>query len=166
MARKGENIFKHKDGRWEGRYIRERVNGKAIYGYVFVKTYSEVKAKKNKAISTHIPQISAPSAEEPLLKDLAAQWLEDLKAIRKKSTIAKYKCQLQKYIIPNFGNLCINNITNSDLVNFSRKLISGDNSRALSSRTVADILSRMKSIRKFALLQIPCSMYEPSIHHQ
>lgn len=26
-----------KDGRWEGRYIKNRRNGKAVYGYVFVK---------------------------------------------------------------------------------------------------------------------------------
>ena len=153
MARKGENIFKRKDGRWEGRYIRDRVNGKAVYGYVFGKTYSEVKAKKNKAIAAKIPQTPTSATTEPLLKDIATQWLEDLKAIRKKSTIAKYKGQLQKYITPNFGNLCINKITNSELVNFSRKLLSGCNGRVLSPRTVADILSRMKSIRKFALLQ-------------
>ena len=41
MARKGENIFKRKDGRWEGRYIKSRENGKAVYGYVFGKSYSE-----------------------------------------------------------------------------------------------------------------------------
>ena len=153
MARKGENIFKRKDGRWEGRYIKCHENGRAVYGYVFGKTYSEVKAKKNKAIATKIPQPPTSDTTEPLLKDIAAQWLEDLRTIRKKSTIAKYKGQLQKYIIPNFGNLCINKITNSDLVNFSRKLLSGETSKALSPRTVADILSRMKSIRKFALLQ-------------
>ena len=52
MARKGENIFKRKDGRWEGRYIKDRVNGKAVYGYVFGRSYSETKAKKNKAIAS------------------------------------------------------------------------------------------------------------------
>ena len=153
MARKGENIFKRKDRRWEGRYIRDRVNGKAVYGYVFGKTYSEVKAKKNKAIATKIPQFSSSHNTEALFKDVAVQWLEDLKAIRKKSTIVKYKGQLQRYIIPNFGNLSINNITNNNLVNFSRKLLSRDNGRALSPRTIADILSIMKSIRKFILLQ-------------
>ena len=29
MPRTGENIYKRKDGRWEGRYIKERVGGKA-----------------------------------------------------------------------------------------------------------------------------------------
>lgn len=44
MARKGENIYKRKDGRWEGRYIKSRSStGKANYGYVYAKSYREVK---------------------------------------------------------------------------------------------------------------------------
>ena len=50
MARKGENIFKRKDGRWEGRYIKRRENGKTVYGYVFGKSYSEAKKKKAEAM--------------------------------------------------------------------------------------------------------------------
>jgi len=35
MARRARNIYKRKDGRWEGRYIKERVNGKAKYAAVY-----------------------------------------------------------------------------------------------------------------------------------
>ena len=46
MPRKGENIYKRKDGRWEGRYIKGRkTDGRAAYGYVYAKTYREVKEK-------------------------------------------------------------------------------------------------------------------------
>ena len=46
MPRKGENIYKRKDGRWEGRYLKSRTpEGKAKYGYVYAKTYREVKNK-------------------------------------------------------------------------------------------------------------------------
>ena len=45
MPRKGENIYKRKDGRWEGRYIKGRDGKKAIYGYVYSKSYSEIKKK-------------------------------------------------------------------------------------------------------------------------
>lgn len=46
MPRKGENIYKRKDGRWEGRYIRSYDSEhKAKYAYVYGKTYSEVKRK-------------------------------------------------------------------------------------------------------------------------
>ena len=41
MPRRGENIYKRKDGRWEGRYIRGRTPaGKAEYGYVYAKSYA------------------------------------------------------------------------------------------------------------------------------
>lgn len=46
MSKKGENIYKRKDGRWEGRYIRlYDENGKAKYGYVYGKNYSDVKQR-------------------------------------------------------------------------------------------------------------------------
>ena len=46
MARKGENIYKRKDGRWEARYIFSyNSDGKAKYKYLYARTYSEVKAK-------------------------------------------------------------------------------------------------------------------------
>ena len=44
MARKGENIYKRKDGRWEGRYIAgRRPDGRARYVSVYGKSYLEVK---------------------------------------------------------------------------------------------------------------------------
>ena len=46
MPKRGENIYKRKDGRWEGRYICGRdLNGKVKYGYVYAGNYREVKAK-------------------------------------------------------------------------------------------------------------------------
>lgn len=44
MARKGENIYKRKDERYEGRYIKNHsADGKAKFGYIYGKTYAEVK---------------------------------------------------------------------------------------------------------------------------
>ena len=51
MARKGENIRKRKDGRWEARYIKGRnADGSIQYGYVYAKKYSEAKSKRNLAL--------------------------------------------------------------------------------------------------------------------
>ena len=46
MARKGENIYKRKDGRWEARYIHHYENGKAKYKSIYGASYAEAKAKK------------------------------------------------------------------------------------------------------------------------
>lgn len=38
MARRGENIYKRKDNRWEGRYIKGYdFKGKVQFGYVYAK---------------------------------------------------------------------------------------------------------------------------------
>ena len=45
MPRRGENIHKRKDGRWEGRYkSRTDKTGKSVYTSVYGKTYKEVKS--------------------------------------------------------------------------------------------------------------------------
>ena len=163
MPRKGENIFKRKDGRWEGRYIKGRRDGKAVYGYVFGKSYLEAKKKKSEAITGLSEKrskntLSSPAFQafqfkkesQPLMKNIATQWLEELKATRKKSTIAKYEGQLRNYIIPTFGEKRIDEISSGHLIKFSQKLLT--EGKKLSPRTVADILSRMKAIRKFAII--------------
>jgi len=158
MPRKGENIFKRKDGRWEGRYIRGRDGNKAVYGYVFGKSYSEVKQKKSEALrqidQEKIQVKKLIQAKSPIFENIAFQWLEELKPIRKKSTIVKYMGQLKNYIIPAFGTLKLNEISNEDIISFSRKLLTEEQQgRKLSPKTVSDIISRMKSIRRFALLR-------------
>ena len=46
MPRKGENIRKRKDGRWEARYEKCRdQNGRIQYGYLYGRTYEAVKKK-------------------------------------------------------------------------------------------------------------------------
>ena len=46
MSRKGENIYRRKDSRWEARYIKgHRLNGSIHYGYCYGKTYHEARDK-------------------------------------------------------------------------------------------------------------------------
>ena len=46
MAKRGLNIHKRQDGRWEGRYCKSRsFAGTIVYGYVYGKTYKETKEK-------------------------------------------------------------------------------------------------------------------------
>lgn len=44
MSRKGGNIYKRKDGRWEGRYTKSKTTAGTIsYGHCYGKSYKEVK---------------------------------------------------------------------------------------------------------------------------
>ena len=45
MGKRGENIYRRKDGRWEGRYPKKKENGKRRYGCVYGKSYAETKQK-------------------------------------------------------------------------------------------------------------------------
>ena len=48
MPRRGENIFKRKDGRWEARYVKEiTADKRKKYGSVYASTYTQVKIKRN-----------------------------------------------------------------------------------------------------------------------
>ena len=46
MARHGENIYKRKDGRYEGRYVTgKKSNGTTRFGYVYGMRYTDVKKR-------------------------------------------------------------------------------------------------------------------------
>lgn len=46
MARHGENIYKRKDGRYEGRYVTgKKENGATKFGYVYGMHYADVKMR-------------------------------------------------------------------------------------------------------------------------
>lgn len=83
MPRKGENIYKRKDGRWEGRYIKSHINGRAKYGYIYAKSYKEAKEKLNKfrnATSEEKIPISHTCVSSALVPfgTIADKWLESL----------------------------------------------------------------------------------------
>lgn len=89
MPRKGENIYKRKDGRWEGRYVKGRDGKKAIYGYVYSKSYSEVRKKlvlKRAEYAMEENKPSASSSKDALFSDLAEMWLRSIEATVKESS--------------------------------------------------------------------------------
>lgn len=149
MARKGENIYKRKDGRWEARFIRSHQSGKTIYGYVYGKSYSEVK-KKQSDVMKDLSNFEIKAGKQPDIKSVSAMWLDSLRSTRKASTIIKYSNQLNKHILPVFGNQNLSEISNEALIGFGAQLLSGEN--GLSTKSASDIISRMKSIRKYALI--------------
>ena len=76
MSKRGENIYKRKDGRWEGRYIKCRApHGKIQYGYVYGKSYSETKAKLKENASTPIRASSSQATQSALYDEVLKAWL-------------------------------------------------------------------------------------------
>ena len=102
MPKRGENIYKRKDGRWEGRYIRGRSpSGRAEYGYVYAGSYRECRAKRQKCLDACR---EAPVAASSLtLNQAAERFLADKQDDLKRSTLARYTYVLKHYILPVFG---------------------------------------------------------------
>ncbi len=63
MSRKGENIFRRKDGRWEARYPKGyAADGKIKYGFCYGKTYREAKVKAEQARAALLTNRPLPAA--------------------------------------------------------------------------------------------------------
>ncbi|MBE6034511.1 MAG: site-specific integrase [Clostridiales bacterium] len=138
MARRGENVYKRKDGRWEGRILKQ--DGK--YQYIYAKTYKEVKEKKKKyqenikQFNKERTNISKNSVE---LFDL---WLKNGIAERvKPSTYENYHSCMQKYVIPFFKRSGNDRITEISVSQFVKSI---KNNSSLSESYKRKIISIFK----------------------
>lgn len=89
MPRKGENIYKRKDGRWEGRYIKSyKPDGTPQFGYVYATSYSEVKSKLIDLKASIKPK--AVVNQKPISSErygtILTAWLNEAKYRTKEST--------------------------------------------------------------------------------
>lgn len=158
MSRRGENIFKRKDGRWEGRYFKESAVGAAKkYGFVYGKTYHEVKEKVTNAKSAVKLAEEAKLKEEESFGHYAAEWLAKSKPFMKESTVVRYQHLLSVHILPEFGQTAISEIRNCDIEKYRNLLLCSGRcgGGGLSPKYVTDILSVIKMIQKYAALQEP-----------
>lgn len=152
MPRRGENIWKRKDGRWEARYIKDRTtDGKAIYGSVYAKTYRDVKQKRGEVISAPRPHPS--EAIGITVKIIVNEFLKDKKAKVKLSTYTRYVENTEWYILPVLGDVVITELSQEMIDLFSSFLQSSGkkDGGALASKTVRDILAVLRQIIKFAI---------------
>lgn len=108
MARRGENIYKRKDGRYEGRYIYNYdVFGKAKYRSVYAHSYAEVKEKlRNLKSGTNHNKRKTNLT----LSDWMKIWLDGRQDI-KLSTKQLYQRTINNHIIPKLGNFRLQNLS-------------------------------------------------------
>lgn len=144
MARKGENIYKRKDGRWEARYEKGRNSkGQIIYGSLYGKSYREVKEKKINSI-VKLPVTRTISSSESLnICDVSTRWLESIRHTVKESTYSCYLTLIQKHILTYFNNNSI--ITSEHIQQFiNYKITNG-----LSPTSVRNIVVLLERILRY-----------------
>lgn len=152
--KKGENIFKRKDGRWEARYIKGyELSGKIKYGFCYGKTYKEAKEKVAKCKAALISGKPLPSANSRhRFAFYCDEWLRLRKTKIRESTYIKYDTILEKHIKPKLGGCYPLGITAGLVDDFSKELLDADN---LSVKTVHDILVVLHGILKYTAVQFP-----------
>jgi len=145
MARRGLNIYKRRDGRWEGRYKNGyTTDGKTKYSSVYGKSYSAVKAllEEKRAQVQNDTDCRAGCKVGKLIN----AWLSDVKNKIKESTYSNYIMKLKKHIFPYFSDMEYNKLTAEKLNAFiTQKLNDG-----LSEKYVSDIVILLKSVAKFS----------------
>ncbi len=173
MSKKGENIYKRKDGRWEGRYIKfYDKDKKAKYGYVYGKTYKAVKEKLTLK-KADIPQpIELSSKNSPLYNDVLDAWLQSARINIKESTYARYSYIIDSHIRTVLGKYPISKISTQMVEGFvEQKLKSGRlcDGGSLSPKTVTDMLTIVKSTIDYARynnLYVICNLSKLSVKKQ
>ena len=138
MARRGENIYKRKDGRWEGRYIKGRKpNRKPIYGYVYAKKYNECRERLLRLKLQYLHEKNPLSiCGSGLASDFMSYWLYHIVQPQVKiSTFSNYAAILKKWICPYLGNKKLSKIGAEDIQCF----ISTLSEQGLSAGTVRNI---------------------------
>lgn len=140
MARRGENIYKRKDGRYEGRYIKYYdTSGKAVYGYIYSKNYADIKE-----------QLAKCKTEKQLIikgsNTLLCTWIDvwlNSQGTLKPTTKRIYKSHIENHINPKIGNIQLKRLNTEILQNFINDL-------ELSSSTTKTIFSTLKSALRVA----------------
>lgn len=153
MSKKGVNIHKRKDGRWEGRYkVGVYENGTTKYASVYARTYAEVKEKliTKMACKAHFNE---PTIKEKSFEEILQIWIINNSPKQKGSTEHKYRYMIERHIIPELGSLKMSQITTTTINLFlNSKLKSGrvDRKGGLAPSYVRTMALIIQSALRFA----------------
>ena len=108
MARRGENIRKRKDGRWEGRYIKGRTpDGRAQYGSVYAEGYLEAKAKLAAVKGAGEQKKPSAAGRDMTLREALALFLDHHKQKLRQQTYDKYVRMVEAHLADSLGRCAV-----------------------------------------------------------
>ena len=120
MPRRGSNIYKRKDGRFEGRVpIGHKEDGSLKYKFVYARTLSEVKEKM--AQFQAVLQSQPVSALKLTVAEASRQWLSAAKLRVKPSSYAHYENIIRNHILPDLGTKYLTDMTTHQLNDLTAK---------------------------------------------
>ena len=160
MARHGENIYKRKDGRYEGRYVTgKKPNGKTHFGYVYGRQYAEVRRKLNlKKAEWFQKNRNSNQGGKRTVESYIPAWIEVEFTCRvKASSMQTYRNLLNHHILPSLGHYRLSEITPLIVHEWLETL----KDSGLASGTIRSIYRLLSSAMRFAqdegiILKNPC----------
>jgi integrase len=163
MPKKGENIYKRKDGRWEGRYIKSRTSsGKIIYGSVYGRKYAEVKEKLLYVKAKHLESTRQMNPYYGTLANWIKIWMTTkIKNQVKITTYSNYCRLIEKHILPSLGDLPLTKIKARDIQKFIY-ILQNKQLNPGSIKNIFNIVNKcLKDAKKEAYLyENPCDFVE------
>ena len=125
MPRRGNNIYKRKDGRWEGRYQITR-DGVKIYKSVYAKSYKEVKMKLEAKIEEikklgpiDLEKLEKYKRYEKLeVNKLFWEWIMYIQGEVKESTYSNYLFFIKAHMIPYWEGKFLKDFNNKTIGEF------------------------------------------------
>lgn len=164
MPRRGECIYKRKDGRWEARYVREiGADGKKKYGSVYAESYRAVKDKQQYFMLTPVQEMRCSANVR--VSELTERWLTHIRNKVKLSTYRKYEGLCRNHIQPEIGTVPLTLVSRAMIETFAEKRKEHGRTQggALSIKTVNDILIILSLAFDFAEEEYHISMPKISL---
>ena len=151
ISRRGENIYKRKDGRWEARIIiKYDEQDKPCYKSLYASSYTEVKEK----VKRYQKQgLDPKTITGKMVNEVCNEWLESMSIKLKQSTYALYYRRIQEHIIPYFKDTKVDKISNDMVNRFIREKNENgrlDKKGGLAPKTINDLVSLLNQILIFA----------------
>ena len=144
MSKAGNNIYKRKDGRYEGRIRRDC---RSKYIYVYARTLREVRKKMENA-RTRPPRVAYSPC--PTVRSSALEWLRAGKNRWKPTTYDRYSQLASLYIIPVLGEYHIGEINRMVLEDFAEEVRLRSHKERLSDAYIKYICSLVCQVIHFA----------------
>lgn len=150
--RNAMNIYKRKDGRFEGRIpIGYDERGRIKYRYLYAKTQSEIKEKMLCVYANSVDP--ARNICGKTLRELCIEWLASAKLRVKSSSYCCYEKLISKHILPYFEDIDYSELGTpiiNEFADYKLKYGKINGIGGLSAKSVHDILVVMRSVTKYA----------------
>lgn len=143
MPRRGENIRKRKDGRWEARILSADGKHRSVYAKSYADLKEKLKLSCEEQEETNTVKQVFQEVDNIPFEQLCNEWIEETQIKNKQSTVARYREIVKKHLLQYFKNTPVTR----DSVNAFILYKTGQ--ECLQEKTIYDIVTVLMQIIKY-----------------